>query len=48
MELLCPKETPVFEKSGEYVPEDLVRKGFALEVLDVAAMCSRVLDWSKP
>lgn len=48
MELLYPKENPVFEKYDEYVPEELVRKGFALGVLDVAAMRSRVLGWSKP
>ena len=29
MELVYPKEVPVFEKYDEYVPDELVRKGFA-------------------
>ena len=44
-ELLYPKENPVFEKYDEYVPESLVRKGFALGVLDVEGMRRRVLGW---
>ena len=36
MELLFPKEVPVFEKYDEYVPAELIRKGFALGVLDMA------------
>ena len=47
MELVYPKEVPVFEKYDEYVPEDLVRKGFALGVLDVDGMKQRVLEWTK-
>mgnify|MGYP000072582112 CR=1 FL=1 len=46
LELLYPKEVPVFEKYDEYVPVDLVRKGFALGVLDVEGMKRRVLSWS--
>lgn len=46
LELLYPKEVPVFEKYDEYVPEELVRKGFALGVLDVEGMKQRVLSWS--
>ena len=46
MELVYPKEVPVFEKYDEYVPEDLVRKGFALGVLDVEGMRQRVLGWT--
>jgi ATP-dependent Lhr-like helicase len=45
MELVYPKENPVFEKYDEYVPEELVRKGFALGVLDVEGMRKRVLGW---
>ena len=33
--LVYPKEVPVFEKYDEYVPEELVRKGFAYGVLDI-------------
>ena len=47
MELLYPKEVPVFEKYDEFVPEELVRKGFALGVLDVEGMRRRVLSWQR-
>ena len=47
MELVYPKEVPVFEKYDEFVPEELVRKGFALGVLDVSGMKERVLSWSR-
>lgn len=46
MELVYPKEVPVFEKYDEYVPEELVRKGFALGVLDVEGMKKRVRGWT--
>ena len=46
-ELLYPKENPVFEKYDEYVPESLVRKGFALGILDVEGMRRRVLGWGR-
>ena len=45
MELVYPKEVPVFEKYDEYIPEDLVRKGFAYGVLDVETMRRRILSW---
>ena len=45
--LVYPKETPVFEKYDEYVPEELVRKGFANGVLDVEGMRRRVMSWSR-
>lgn len=45
MELLYPKEVPVFEKYDEYVPDELVRKGFAFGVLDIEGMKKRVLEW---
>ncbi|MBQ4307276.1 MAG: ATP-dependent helicase, partial [Lachnospiraceae bacterium] len=48
MELVYPKEVPVFEKYDEYVPEELIRKGFALGVLDVEGMRKRVLGWKTP
>ena len=46
LELVYPKEVPVFEKYDEYVPEELVRKGFSQGVLDVAAMKQRVIGWA--
>ena len=42
LELLFPKEVPVFDKYDEYLPEALVRKGFAFGVLDVAGMRARI------
>ena len=45
MELVYPKENPVFEKYDEYVPEELVRKGFAYGVLDIEGMKKRILGW---
>ena len=47
LELLYPGEVPVFEKYDEYVPEELVRKGFVLGVLDLAGMKRRVLSWQE-
>jgi len=45
MELVFPGEVPVFEKYDEFVPDELVRKGFAEGVLDVAGARERVLGW---
>ncbi len=45
LELVYPKEVPVFEKYDEFVPEELIRKGFALGVLDIESMKRRVLAW---
>ncbi len=42
MELLYPKETPVFDKYDDLLPVELTRKGFACGVLDVAKMTERV------
>ena len=46
LELVYPKENPVFEKYDEYVPEELVRKGFAHGVLDVEGMLARIREWA--
>ena len=45
LELVYPKEVPVFEKYDEYVPENLVRKGFAYGVLDIETMRRRIVSW---
>lgn len=45
LELVYPKEVPVFEKYDEFVPDELVRKGFALGVLDIEGMKTRVRSW---
>ena len=45
MELVYPEEVPIFDKYDEFVPESLVRKGFAHGVLDIETMRARVLTW---
>ncbi len=47
LELVYPKEVPVFEKYDVYVPAELVRKGFANGVLDIDGMKKRLLSWTK-
>ena len=42
MTLLYPEEVPLFEKYDEYLPEELVRRGFAYGVLNLAEMKERV------
>lgn len=43
LELVYPKELPLFDKYDEYLPEELVRKGFAYGVLDIAGIHYRTL-----
>jgi len=38
MELVYPGELPLFDKYDEYLPEDLVKKGFACGVLDLEGL----------
>ena len=42
MELLFPDEVPIFEKYDDYLPPELVRKAFALSVLDLDTMAARI------
>ncbi len=46
MELVYPKELPLFDKYDEYLPEELVRKGFALGVLDLPGLKETVKQWN--
>lgn len=46
MELLYPDEVPIFDKYDEFLPEELVRKGFAYGVLDIEGMRERVSSWN--
>lgn len=46
LELVYPKELPLFNKYDEYLPEALVRKGFALGVLDLDGLRETILSWS--
>ena len=45
LELVYEREVPVFDKYDEYVPAELVRKGFALGVLDVVTMKHRLMSF---
>ncbi|WP_085830104.1 DEAD/DEAH box helicase [Collinsella vaginalis] len=45
IELVYPGEVPYFDKYDGMLPEELVRKGFAEGVLDIAGMRERVLEW---
>lgn len=47
LELVYPDEVPVFEKYDEFVPAELVRKGFAYGVLDTEGMKHRVKQWEQ-
>lgn len=44
-ELLYPGEVPYFDKYDEFVPEALIRKGFAYAVLDIPTMIERINTW---
>lgn len=46
-ELLFDSEVPVFDKYDEYLPSELVRKGFAHGVLDVSGACARIMQWAQ-
>ena len=45
MDLLFPNEVPVFEKYDDFLPKELVRKGFVYGVLDIEGMLKRVREW---
>ena len=45
LELVYPKELPLFDKYDEYLPESLVCKGFAYGVLDLEGMKEAILSW---
>ena len=45
LELVYPKELPLFDKYDEFLPEELVRKGFAYGVLDFDAVREVVAHW---
>ena len=47
MDLLYPNEEPYFDKYDEFVPVELLRKGFACGVLDLQGMLTRVRSWEK-
>ena len=45
LELVYPKELPLFDKYDEYLPEELVKKGFAFGVLDLAGLREVIQNW---
>ncbi|MDR1744311.1 MAG: ATP-dependent helicase, partial [Planctomycetota bacterium] len=45
MELVYDGEVPVFEKYDEFLPEALVRKGFAHGILGIEEMRTRIRGW---
>ena len=45
MDLVYEGEVPTFEKYDEYVPPELIRKGFAYGILDIDGMKKRILEW---
>jgi len=47
MELVYPGEVPVFDKYDEFLPEELVRRGFAHGVLEIGEMLERIREWSE-
>lgn len=47
MELVYPKEIPYFEKYDEFIPVELIKKGFAYGILDIEGMRERFLEWER-
>lgn len=46
MELIYKGEVPLFEKYDEFLPEELVKKGFAYGILGIEEMKMRVRGWT--
>ena len=47
MELIYKGEVPLFEKYDEFLPEELVKKGFAYGILGIDEMKARIRSWNK-
>lgn len=45
LELVYPGEVPLFEKYDEFVPPELIKKGFAYGILGIDEMKQRILGW---
>ena len=45
LSLVYPNEVPVFEKYDEFLPIELIKKGFAEGVLDIDGMKRRIAQW---
>ncbi len=46
MELIHPNEIPLFDKYDEFLPEELVKKGFAYGILARDEMKARIRGWN--
>lgn len=46
LDLVYPDEVPTFEKYDEFVPPELVKKGFAYGVLGIDEMKRRIREWA--
>lgn len=46
MELVYPKEIPLFEKYDDFLPAELVKKGFAYGILSITEMKERIKNWN--
>lgn len=46
MELIYKNEVPLFEKYDEFLPEELVKKGFAYGILGIDEMKTRIQSWA--
>lgn len=47
IELIYKGEIPLFEKYDEFLPEELVKKGFAYGILGIEEMKMRIRSWEK-
>ena len=47
LELVYPGEVPLFEKYDEFVPSELIKKGFAYGILDIKGMKNRISQWDR-
>ena len=45
MELVYKGEVPLFDKYDEFLPEELVKKGFAYGILGIEEMKARIDSW---
>ncbi len=45
LELVYPRELPLFDKYDEFLPPELIRKGFACGVLDLDGLRETVMGW---
>jgi ATP-dependent Lhr-like helicase len=45
LELIYNNELPLFDKYDEFLPPELVSKGFACSVLDISGMKKRINEW---